>query len=83
MLPEEIEVWAILSAASLSRSSCTLVERPSAFHCRMRSVSLLVPFGGSETSVLGCAEMFGLIGGTTADPTSAVEGCGSCVSSEL
>ncbi len=56
----------VLSAASLSRSSFTIVERPSAFHCRMRSVGLLARHGGSEASVLDCAAVFDLLGGTTA-----------------
>ncbi len=36
-------------------------------HCRMRSVDLLVRHGGSETSVLDCAAVFGLLGGTIAN----------------
>ncbi len=56
----------MLSDTSLSRSCCTLVERPAAFYCRMRSVGLLVRHGGSETSVLDCAVVLDLLGGTTA-----------------
>ncbi len=51
----------MLSAASLSRISCSLVERPSAFLFRMSSLGLLVRHGGSETSVLGCAAVCGTI----------------------